>query len=396
MRLISLTSAAFVAIALAVYWALPSRARHGFLAATGFAYYTLAAPVAGLLTAAHIALVYAMHRRIAATRDRPHTAEPPLFIGCVVGLLPLVVFKYRAFLFAPFTGDSHAPFASIAIPLGISYFTFRLLHVLIDTSQGKLDRVAFFDFFYYVTFWPTLTAGPIERFERFDRQRRELSRFDAALFAEGLQRIVHGLAKKLVLAEAMHVTITDYLADPTVLTAGQLWYATHAYFLYLYFDFSGYSDIAIGISRLFGFRIMENFHWPIFATNLRDFWRRWHISLTGWLTEYVYIGLGGSRRGEWRTAANAMATMILIGLWHGADDPLHFTLWGAFMGAGLVVFRQWRRLRAPGDPAHFQPSRAGILIGWFLTVETMCVGWPLFIFKTETAWRVLSRMFGWG
>ncbi|MCZ7582721.1 MAG: hypothetical protein M5R36_04950 [Deltaproteobacteria bacterium] len=346
MELISWATLLFFLAAIPAYWALPKRWRAGFFCVAGFTYYFISSPQSGVLTLIFLWVILLFQRMIlAAETDRGR--KRLLIVAAVICAGPMVFYKYRFSIFGGLPGFGWAVDLPLTVPVGISYFTFRALHFLIETRRGHIGRTSAIDFFYYITFIPTVVAGPIERFEPFQTQQKAQPDFDPDMFGEGLRRIAIGVVKKLVLADMFFGFITSFLKPGTNLTLGtaQIWICLHCYYAYLYMDFSGYSDIAIGVSRLFGFRIMENFNWPIFAHNIREFWRRWHISLTGWLTEYLYFSLGGSRKGEIRANINTMITMMVIALWHGSLLLQHYFIWGLYLGLGLVVFRQWLRVK---------------------------------------------------
>lgn len=286
-------------------------------------------------------------------------------------------------------------------PLGISYLCFRVIAYLIEVRRGSIKPEPFHRYFFYVTFWPTLLAGPIERpgdffpqVGRGPRPRRE-RREDLAV---GVSRVAVGAVKTLLLGGIFSRMAAPILGLGTqagagsffTISVGGLWLSVVAYYFHIYFDFSGYSDIAIGLARIFGYRIRENFDWPILAGNIADFWRRWHISLTGWIRDYVYFPLGGSRHGRKNAVRNTFVAMILVGLWHGL--ALHYFLFGAYHALLLVIYRQWRKEWR---------SRWGIpkngftaLVGWLLTFIAINLGWVIFVLPAREAFFVYMKLFG--
>ncbi len=326
-----------------------------------------------------------------------------LAVSIVVVILPLVAFKiFGAFLpqsivkVMAATGEGQR--LAYLAPLGISYLTFRVLAYFAEIRKGALAPAGWREFVSYVLFWPTMTAGPIERPAPFLAQYRAApspTREDRAI---GLARIATGCVKTLVVgalfgrfAGPLTGLETQYgaITFPN-LSAWHAWCCLWAYALHLYFDFSGASDIAIGLAWLFGYRIMENFRWPYFATNIADFWRRWHISLTSLVTDYVYIPMGGNRLGTKLAARNTLLAMTLVGLWHGLD--FHFAVWGLYHGLLLVAYRQWRkvwreRLRVP-DHALVR------VIGVVLTFNLVALGWTFFFLPTDAAIDVWAKLFG--
>ena len=437
----------FFIIALPVYWVLPKKARAPFLCIAGFAFYSVLQPQGGVVALLYLWVVLLFQRLILAA-ESPKGRKWMVVIGTIIALTPMIIYKYRFSIFSGLPVVNVFADLPLIVPVGISYFSFRAVHFLVESHRGKIGHISGIDFFYYITFIPTVVAGPIERYQQFSDQQKKVDKFDPGLFGEGLQRIAVGLVKKLVLADMFHGFIEPFMATPTnlALSSGQIWLSLHCYYAYLYMDFSGYSDIAIGISRLFGFRIMENFNWPIFATNIREFWRRWHISLTDWLTEYVYYTLGGNRAkaaskkrrviglivigvlmlasltsastpldiigriiffaivagmfvlwtyGLFFTEINSMVTMMLIALWHGSVTLKHYFIWGIYLGLGLVVLRQWLRLKERFLPRFAEnPTLWGKVIGAVMTIEFMNISWPIFLFDQRVAFIMYLKMFG--
>jgi alginate O-acetyltransferase complex protein AlgI len=272
-----------------------------------------------------------------------------LGLAVVVNLGLLGGFKYANFLAGTLNeallvplGFAELHFDSVHLPIGISFFTFQALSYIFDVYRGnavpqrRIDRVAL-----YIAMFPQLIAGPIVRYLDIADQliRRKVSR-DA--FAEGVTRFVIGLGKKLLIANTLAVPADRVFSlDPGGIPAPLAWWGISCYAFQIYFDFSGYSDMAIGLGKMFGFRFPENFNYPYIATSMTDFWRRWHISLSTWFRDYVYIPLGGNRRGGVRTGLNLVIVFFLCGLWHGANWA--FVVWGLWHGIFLVVERPFRR-----------------------------------------------------
>jgi alginate O-acetyltransferase complex protein AlgI len=311
-----------------------------------------------------------------------------------MALIPLAVLK---------NVQENAPGFTMAkmIPVGISYFSFRCAAYLIEIRRGTIATVGFWRLLHYAFFWPTLFAGPIERpgpfFEQSEKMERP-SRDDRIL---GLYRMMIGFLKKTVLAGIFAAVARPFLglgADFTTrfeaISAPHLWLCVIAYYLYLYLDFSAYSDLAIGASRLLGFRIMENFRWPILATNISEFWQRWHISLTSWVTDYIYRPLGGSRNGLAKAARYSMIAMVIIGAWHGMNP--HFIVWGAFHAVFLTLYRYWRKVWQPKFFPDGKPGPAWLRtsLAWLLTHVIVSLGWVLFNFPVGQSLRIWAKMFG--
>lgn len=268
--------------------------------------------------------------------------------GVFQALLVLFAFKYLAFAasswndLASVTGFHHPVHVThLLLPLGISFFTFEFIHFAVDTYQGKIERSSLSEYAAFILFFPSMVAGPIKRFQDFLPKLRG-ARLDQALLAQGITRILVGLVKKHVLADTFALWATK-LNGPELYTASRshIGFWILAYGMQIYLDFSGYSDIAIGSGYLFGIVIPENFSWPYGSRNVAEFWRRWHISLSQWIRDYVFIPLGGSRHGEARTVVNVLIAFILSGIWHGA--AYHFAIWGLWHGMLLIIHRLWKK-----------------------------------------------------
>jgi alginate O-acetyltransferase complex protein AlgI len=286
--------------------------------------------------------------------------------------------------------------------LGFSYIAFRLIHVLRDRQMGRLPELSLPEFATYVVFFPSLSAGPIDRAERFAQDlRRDFSLTQDETFLAG-QRIFLGLFKKFVIADSLAlIALNDALATQ-VRTAGWMWIIVYAYAFQIYFDFSGYTDIAIGMARLVGIKLPENFASPYIKPNLTQFWNNWHMTLTQWFRSYFFNPFNRWIRGFKNIPAGAMiltgqiATMLLIGLWHGIT--FNFILWGLWHGLGLFLQNRWSdliRTRYPnvGENTRLQPllQIGGIL----LTFHFVALGWVFFaLSETSLSWRVFRKLFG--
>ena len=339
---------------------------------------------------------------------RAETSDPKALLATALVFLfsPLFLLKLVMALLpsaALLSVQQQAPGFNLAslLPVGISYFSFRSAAYLIEIKRKTLQPVSLGRFVHYALFWPTLLAGPIERPGAFFKQSQSIKRPDRDDIVEGLARIVGGFVKKTVLGSFFLAMARPYLemggdfqARMDSFTTPHLWLCITAYYLYLYCDFSGYSDLAIGASRMLGFRIMENFRWPVLATNVADFWRRWHISLTSWVTDYIYIGLGGNRRGLTKAAVYTATAMIVVGAWHGMN--FHFLVWGAYHAALLILFRQWRkswraRLFPSGVPG---PAWLAKGAAWFATFQLVNLGWVLFLHPVGKAVTIWLKLLG--
>ncbi len=258
--------------------------------------------------------------------------------------------------------------ASVALPIGISFYTFQILSYVIDLYWGKVDvQKNFFYLTLYLCFFPQLIAGPIVRYQTVEHEiRHRTESVDEA--AEGLRRFVIGFAKKVILANNVAgVAVAVYGGDASVYGSAMYWLAAIAYALQIYFDFSGYSDMAIGLGKVFGFHFLENFNYPYIATSITDFWRRWHISLSSWFRDYIYIPLGGNRVKPVRFVMNILVVWAVTGLWHGAQ--WNFVLWGLYYGILLLLEKLLL-----GRFIEKLPK----VISWLYTMFFVLLGWVLF------------------
>jgi alginate O-acetyltransferase complex protein AlgI len=242
------------------------------------------------------------------------------------------------------TGQFHLDINKIVLPVGISFFTFQSMSYIIDIYRKKLEPLKhILDYAFFVSFFPQLVAGPIVRASVFIPQiykDYKISQYD---FGLAVFMILNGLLKKLFISDYIAVNIIDRVfGNPTTYTGAENLLALYAYSMQVYADFSGYTDIAIGVALFMGFRLSINFNSPYKALNVGEFWKRWHISLSSWLKDYLYIPLGGSKHGEFRTNVNLMITMLLGGLWHGAS--WQFVIWGGLNGIGLLIYKQWKKI----------------------------------------------------
>ena len=270
---------------------------------------------------------------------RPRAKKAALIAAIVVILGNLVVFKYLNFLCRTFSFLGLTD-PGIALPIGISFYTFQILSYVIDLYRGKIAlQRNFFYLLMYVSFFPQLIAGPIVRYETVEQEIRE-RQVTMDDLAQGFRRFVVGLAKKLLLAnQVAQVATIVYSGNPANYGSLMYWLAAIAYTLQIYFDFSGYSDMAIGLGRMFGFHFLENFNYPYISLSVTEFWRRWHISLSTWFRDYVYIPLGGNRVSKTKWLRNILVVWLLTGLWHGA--AWNFVLWGLFFAVFLTAEKLW-------------------------------------------------------
>lgn len=314
-----------------------------------------------------------------------------LILGIALNLGLIGYFKYAGFFVQglnDLTGTSHT-LHNIILPLGISFFTFQQITFLVDTWSGNAKRYSLLDYCQFVTFFPQLIAGPIvhhhEMMPQF-QQTTILANVRENL-SVGLSIFIIGLFKKVVLADSVAVYATpvfDVAQADLTLTFYEAWIGSLAYTLQLYFDFSGYSDMAIGLARMFGIRLPLNFNSPYKAGSIIDFWRRWHMTLSRFLRDYLYIPLGGSRHGSARRSINVFLTMLLGGLWHGAGWT--FVIWGALHGVYLLINHLWRQWRGVASSAKTHWFRS--LPGHVLTLLAVVFAWV--IFRAESWGAALS------
>lgn len=305
--------------------------------------------------------------------------------------------KYLPSLSQIIAGDGS--FLDFAIPLGVSYFSFKLLHYVIEMRRENFPDHNFADFLSWLFLAPIFTAGPIERFEHYLAER-EITTFQWSFVSEGTLRIFIGLVKKF----AVGALVLDLLrrlgtdgaiglsADPSGFSPLLIWATLILTLLYVYLDFSAYSDIAIGTSRLFGIRIMENFNMPFLATNLQQFWQRWHMTLANWCRTYVYMPMIGLTRNPYYAV---IATFTVMGLWHAADP--HWIIWGIWHGAGLAVLLHWTRYAAKRR-IKFHKTKAGRLGGWALTMCYVSLGGAFTALYQQapiwTSFQIVAAAFG--
>jgi alginate O-acetyltransferase complex protein AlgI len=325
----------FLPIVLAIYFVVPVRLRNPVLLAASLLFYVWGEPVYAGVMLFSILVNYGFGLGVKA---RPRLI---LFAAVIVNIGLLGFFKYANFLvdnFNTLLEASPIVFPAIALPVGISFFTFHALSYVIDIHRGKSPpQKNLFDLALYIVLFPQLIAGPIVRYHAIADQLRQRT-VTAEGFAEGIHRFVIGLAKKVLIANTVAQAADQIFAlDTAQIGSGVAWLGIVCYTLQIYFDFSGYSDMAIGLALMFGFRFPENFNYPYAARSVQDFWRRWHITLSTWFRDYVYIPLGGNRKGVARIYLNLYIVFFLTGLWHGAS--WNFVVWGLLHGTLMVVER---------------------------------------------------------
>ncbi len=369
--------AGFFVVVFVLSWALmphPSAWRPFILAASYFFYGWVDWRWVLLLMASSV--VNTVAARVISTSPSQATRKRALIAAIVFDLGLLCVFKYLGFFVSEMDGaldsiglGSPLPLVQIVLPIGISFFTFQAISYVVDVYRGDTRAASLVEVAILQAFFPHLVAGPIVRAEELLPQLRTPRDPRAVLAGPAIFLVVGGLLKKTVIADELARSVVDPVySDPGAHSAAELTLAFYAFAAQIYCDFSGYTDMAIGLALLLGYQLPQNFNRPYMALSLRDFWRRWHMTLSRWLRDYLYIPLGGNRGGNRRTYRNLMITMLLGGLWHGAAWT--FLIWGGIHGAALSGER-WARERFAG-------FRVPPWAAWLVTFHVVCIAWVFF------------------
>ena len=327
----------YLPLVLLGYYICPKKGRNLFLLIVSLVFYAWGEPKYVFLMIFSILVNYIFGRLMDKNRGRQKRMKLLLVLSVVIDLGLLSVFKYTDFIITNVNAIFGSSFdlLNIALPIGISFYTFQAMSYTIDVYRNDVRvQKNLIDFGMYITMFPQLIAGPIVRYADVQDQLAERS-VTTADFSEGVMRFVVGLGKKVLLANQMGAVWSEIYALGGDVSALMAWTGAIAYTFQIYFDFSGYSDMAIGLGRMFGFKFPENFRYPYQSVSITDFWRRWHISLSSWFRDYLYIPLGGSRCSKWRTRMNLMITFVVSGLWHGANWT--FVIWGGLNGLFQVI-----------------------------------------------------------
>ena len=393
----SLKYAIFLPVVVLLFWACPQRFRVPLLLIASYVFYMSWRPIYVLLILGLTVMNYFAGRLIAG---QPKRKKLWLTLAVVANLATLVYFKYAFFMdeslaamLKPIGVNVPAIPFDIVLPLGISFFVFEFIHYVVDIYRGGEPVKSFLGFSLFASFFPTQIAGPIKRYQDFVPQFLSQPKFSFACLDEGVSLILLGLFKKVMIADNLSFFVQGGFGNPELFTGIDLWLFTYAFAFQIYFDFSGYTDVARGSAKLFGYKVPINFNLPYLATNIAEFWHRWHISLSTWLRDYLFIPLGGSRCSRWFNYRNLFLTMALGGLWHGA--ALHFLLWGAYHGVLLVLHKEFQRVKELVSPLQaIMSSRIGKIAAGLLTFHAVCIGWVFFRAETtESCFAILKKMF---
>lgn len=382
----------FLLVAVTVFFLIPVKWRAGWLFVSGLGFYAYYADIFVLLFGLEALGVWLLMKRWRTRKD--------LFVlGLIVTVGILGYYKYRnmailswAQIQQLWTPTALPSVEALILPLAISFFTFEFIHYMVDMRDDKIEKHSLTEFMAFIMFFPTMIAGPIKRFQGFVPQIIN-ARFSWGHIHAGLSRILIGSFKKIVIADSLDLWIAPLQAgDFSTYDPVTLWVSLFAYSIKIYVDFSGYSDIAIGSARLFGIVVPENFNWPYLRPDIAQFWRHWHISLTSWITDYVFIkSLGGSRVGFARTLFNTVAAMVVSGIWHGA--AWHFAVWGLYHGVLLALNRVWREKIKPKVPWVETFPRVYYVLCTLLTFFLVTIGWGLFIMPVSRFMQLMGRLF---
>ena len=381
----------FLPAAFCLHLLLPGmRAKNFLLVVASLVFYAYGEPIYVILLVASSAGNYILAR---LTGECPKIRKLTMTLAVVINLGLLVIFKYSGFLVETFNSVTGAgiPVPHVRMPIGISFFTFQALSYVIDVYRGDASvQKNFGKVLLYISFFPQLIAGPIVKYHDVEAEINNRKQTPEEI-GKGIRRFIAGLSKKILIANTMGLVADNLFgAAATGITGPGAWLGAVSYMLQIYFDFSGYSDMALGLGMMFGFHFHENFDYPYISASIREFWRRWHMSLSGWFKEYLYIPLGGNRRGKFRTVVNKMIVFVCTGIWHGAS--FNFLFWGIYHGFFLML----------EEYIPFIGKKGGKLKSFFQHVYALlvvCVGFVFFradTMKQGCFWiREMFTYFGW-
>lgn len=381
----------FLPAAFCLHLLLPGmRAKNFLLVVASLVFYAYGEPIYVILLVASSAGNYILAR---LTGECPKIRKLTMTLAVVINLGLLVIFKYSGFLVETFNSVTGAgiPVPHVRMPIGISFFTFQALSYVIDVYRGDASvQKNFGKVLLYISFFPQLIAGPIVKYHDVEAEINNRKQTPEEI-GKGIRRFIAGLSKKILIANTMGLVADNLFgAAATGITGPGAWLGAVSYMLQIYFDFSGYSDMVLGLGMMFGFHFHENFDYPYISASIREFWRRWHMSLSGWFKEYLYIPLGGNRRGKFRTVVNKMIVFVCTGIWHGAS--FNFLFWGIYHGFFLML----------EEYIPFIGKKGGKLKSFFQHVYALlvvCVGFVFFradTMKQGCFWiREMFTDFGW-
>ena len=379
----------FLPLTLAVYYAVPFAFKNTVLFLTGLLFYAWGEPVYVLIMLLSTAIDYCAGRLMDRFDSNKKIRKATLLVSVVMNLSLLGIFKYGSFFIGSVNGifGSAIPDPGLPLPIGISFFTFQSMSYTIDLYRRNIKvQKNFIDFAAFVTMFPQIVAGPIVRYEDVSAQLA-CRRIDLRSMSDGITRFVCGMCKKVLIANSIGALWTDVKAqDYASMPAATAWLGIAAFTLQIYFDFSGYSDMAIGLGKMLGFDFPENFRYPYNSKSVAEFWRRWHITLGDWFKSYVYFPLGGSRGSTAATIRNTLIVWLLTGLWHGAS--WNFILWGLYYGVLIILEKfVFRRLL----------ERTPFALRHILTMLAVVFGWVIFeITSPASELEFVKAMLGFG
>ena len=398
----------FFALVFGVYWSLRSNGwRKLWLLVCSYAFYMAWDWRFLSLIVGSTLVDYVVGLNLVKCEDQPKQKKMWLVVSLAVNLGALAFFKYANFFADSAVGllawlglPANQVTLGIVLPVGISFYTFQTLSYSLDIYAGRLQpRKSLLDLATFVAFFPQLVAGPIVRASDFLPQLESSRTFSRVNVRACLMLFLVGFFKKTGVSDNLAPIVDQYFAAPETFTALSSWIGVLSYTVQIYCDFSGYSDMAIACAGLLGYELCLNFDFPYFASSITDFWRRWHISLSTWLKDYLYIPLGGNRGGKWMTYRNLMTTMVLGGLWHGAAWT--FVVWGALHGGALIAHKEWtaftrrRQERWPALAKHAISGKTPSLRGMAITFYWVCITWVFFRADSfSSATTVLSSFVG--
>lgn len=360
----------FLPLTLLVYYLVPFKCKNTILLLTGILFYSFGEPVYVFVMILSVLIDYTAGRMINKFEKNNTIKKIALIVSILMNLSLLCVFKYSGMIVETFNAifKTNIPNPNLPLPIGISFFTFQSMSYTIDLYRGQIKvQKNFIDFAAFVTMFPQIVAGPIVRYEDVEKELKNRV-IDIDKIGEGIRIFICGLAKKVILANSLgEVWSAVKISDFSSLSASTAWFAILCFTLQIYFDFSGYSDMAIGLGKMLGFEFPQNFNYPYLAKSVSEFWRRWHMTLGNWFKSYLYIPLGGNRKGSARTIFNLAVVWMVTGLWHGAS--WNFVLWGLYYGVLIIldkfVFNKFT-------------NKLPTVIRTLLTLNFVVFGWLIF------------------